>query len=219
MILGAIAKGTGIHPFLSGSAVSLLALLGAVVGIARLARDEGFDPRWSLAALLLFPKAMFFVAVYTEALFLLCSAGCLLALRRRRLAAAALWGALADSRGRRAWSSRSRFSGPGSSGGRGGERGRKSCITGRRRSLPVAGAGCFGLYLWSRFGSPSSAYARRRPAGASPPGVALDSGRRRFPHARPLLAFSDVPLRLRRRERRCCSGAACAPRRSASPAP
>ena len=95
MILGAIAKGTGIHPFLSGSAVSLLALLGAVVGIARLARDEGFDPRWSLAALLLFPKAMFFVAVYTEALFLLCSAGCLLALRRRRLAAAALWGALA----------------------------------------------------------------------------------------------------------------------------
>lgn len=155
MILGAIAKETGVHPFLSGSAVSLLALLGAVACIARLARDEGFDPRWSLAALLLFPKAMFFVAVYTEALFLLCSAACLLALRRRRRVAAALWGFLAGLARPTGvvlalpilWAGFERW--------REDARGRRELVYYWAAAIaPLAGAAAFGVYLWSRFGSP-----------------------------------------------------------------
>jgi hypothetical protein len=154
VILGAIAKGTGVHPFLSGSAVSLAALLGAVACIALLARDEGFDPRWSLAALLLFPKAMFFVAVYTEALFLLCSAGCLLALRRRRLGAAAAWGAFAGLARPTGvvlalpilWAALERREAPG--------RPKRIVYYWLAALAPVAGAGAFGLYLWRRFGSP-----------------------------------------------------------------
>jgi hypothetical protein len=153
-ILGAIAKLTGIHPFLSGSAVSLAALLAAVVCIALLARDEGFDPRWSLAALLLFPKAMFFVAVYTEALFLLCSAGCLLALRRGRLGAAAMWGAFAGLARPTGvvlalpilWAALERREAAG--------RPKRIVYYWLAALAPVAGAGCFGLYLWARFGSP-----------------------------------------------------------------
>jgi hypothetical protein len=154
VILGAIAKGTGIHSFVSGSGVSLAALLGAVACIAALARAEGFDPRWSLAALLLFPKAMFFVAVYTEALFLLCSAGCLLALRRGRLGVAAVWGAFAGLARPTGvvlalpilWASLERRARAG--------RPAKLVYYWLAALAPVAGAGAFGLYLWRRFGSP-----------------------------------------------------------------
>src|SRR5258707_24280 len=49
----------------------------------------------ALQALLFFPTSFFFMSGYSESLFLLCSVGFLLELRRRRFPAAALWGFLA----------------------------------------------------------------------------------------------------------------------------
>ena len=153
-ILGAIRKTTGVHPFLSGSAVSLAALLAALVFVGRLAEEEGFDPRYALAALLLFPKAMFFAAVYTESLFLLCSAACLLMLRRGRFGAAAAWGAFAALARPTgvvlalpiAWAVFARR--------RRGADARKEIVYYWPAALaPIAGAACFGLYLRIRFGS------------------------------------------------------------------
>jgi hypothetical protein len=153
-VLGAIRKTTGIHPFLSGSAVSLAALLAAVLFIGRLAEEEGFDPRCALAALLLFPKAMFFAAVYTESLLHECSAACLLMLRRGRFGAAAAWGALAALARPTgvvlalpiAWAVFERR--------RGGGPGRKEIVYYWPAALaPIAGAACFGLYLRLHFGS------------------------------------------------------------------
>jgi hypothetical protein len=155
MTLRAIGRAGGIHPFVSGSAVSLLALLGAVMLIARLSEEEGYDGRYTVAALLLFPKAMFFLAAYTESLFLLCSAGCLLALRRGQPGRAALWGGLAGLTRPTgivlalpiAWTGLERRR------ARGGPP-HKIVYYWAAALAPVGGAACFGLFLWLRFGSP-----------------------------------------------------------------
>jgi hypothetical protein len=95
LLMAAVSRATGLHPFLAGEIVSLLALLAAAGLLARLARDEGFSPRATLRALLLFPTAFYFVAAYSEALFLLTTVAFFLALGRRRFALAAFAGALA----------------------------------------------------------------------------------------------------------------------------
>lgn len=153
-ILSTIYRAIGIHPFLSGSVVSILALLLGVRLAAELAGEEGFDPRFAVGAMLLFPVSFFLVAVYSESLFLLFSAGCLLALRRGRparaaafgffagltrpmgflLALAILWGGL--DRARKTAS-------------------RKTLLAWLAASAgPPAGAGAYAVYLWFRFGSP-----------------------------------------------------------------
>ncbi len=78
-----------------GSAVSLASLLAAIVLLGFLAREDGFDAGATARALLWFPTAFFFAAVYTESLFLLLSVACLFAARRRRYGPAALFGFLA----------------------------------------------------------------------------------------------------------------------------
>ena len=153
LLLGAVRRATGIHPFLAGTPLSLAALAGAALAIARLAEAEGFDSRWSLAALLLFPKAVFFAAVMTEGVFLFLSAGCLLAARRGRPGSAAAFGffaALTRPTGvvlslALAVSARERSR----------TAGRAEAIRGWAAALaPIAGAAVFGAFLWLRFGSP-----------------------------------------------------------------
>ncbi|MGH9441616.1 MAG: hypothetical protein ACRD16_05035, partial [Thermoanaerobaculia bacterium] len=82
--IAAVSRPTGLSPFAAGEAVSFAAFLGAVVFLGLLAREEGFDPGATVQAILAFPTAFFFLAVYTESFYLLLSAGCLLAVRRRR---------------------------------------------------------------------------------------------------------------------------------------
>ena len=154
-ILGMIHRATGVHPFVAGSVVSLIALLFGIRFAVLLAADEGFDPVHFAAALLLFPFAFFFVAVYAESLFLLLSAGCLLAVRREQPARSAVFGFLASLARPmgfllslpilwRAW-----------------ERSRRNAAT-RRRTIgmlaasaaPLAGMGTFAAYLGIRFGDP-----------------------------------------------------------------
>ena len=161
MLLRAVERASGVHPFLAGTPISLLCLAGAAAAIAALAADEGFDPRWSLAALLLFPKAVFFAAVYTESLFLMLSAVCLLALRRGRLGWAAVASALAGLARPTgvvlavpiAWAGIELL------------RRKKADVEARSPNpgiayysaaalAPIAGAAAFGAYLWIRFGSP-----------------------------------------------------------------
>jgi hypothetical protein len=95
LLMAAVSRTTGLHPFLAGEIVSLVSLLAAAGLLARLARDEGFSPPATMRALLLFPAAFFFAAAYSEALFLLTTVAFFLALGRRRFAFAALAGALA----------------------------------------------------------------------------------------------------------------------------
>ena len=156
-LLSAVSRTTGLHPFFAGEAVSLLCLLGAVGVLFALAREEGFDPDATLRALLFFPAAFFFLACYTESLFLLTTAGSLLALRRRRFAASAAWGFLAALTRPTGfllvlpilWEARDRKARPGvflSAAG------------------PVAGTGAFAIFLWAKFGSPLT-YVRAQKAG------------------------------------------------------
>lgn len=153
ILLAAIRKATGLHPFLAGTPLSLAALAAASVPIARLAEAEGFDPWWSLLALLLFPKAVFLAAVLTESLFLLLSAACLLAARRGRPGLATVSGFLAGLTrptgvvlclplAMSAWESSRKC-------GRAEALGRWAAAF-----APVAGAGAFGGFLWLQFGSP-----------------------------------------------------------------
>ena len=95
ILMAALSRMTGLHPFLSGEIVSLVSLLAAAGLLARLARSEEFPPAATLRAMLLFPTAFFFLAAYSESLFLLTTVAFFLALRRKRFAAAALAGALA----------------------------------------------------------------------------------------------------------------------------
>ncbi len=95
LAIAALSRSTGLAPLLAGQIVSLAALVGALVVLALLAREEGFDELATVRALLAFPTAFFFLAVYTEALYLFVSVACLLAVRRRKYAIAALAGFLA----------------------------------------------------------------------------------------------------------------------------
>lgn len=95
LAIAALSRSTGLAPLPAGEVVSLAALFGALILLALLAREEGFDELPTVRALLAFPTAFFFLAVYTESLYLFVSVACLLALRRRRYALAALAGFLA----------------------------------------------------------------------------------------------------------------------------
>jgi hypothetical protein len=95
ILMAAVSRLTGLHPFLSGELVSLLSLLAAAELLARLARSQEFPPAATLRAMLLFPTAFYFAAAYSEALFLLTTVAFFLALGRRRFAVAALAGMLA----------------------------------------------------------------------------------------------------------------------------
>lgn len=95
LLMAAVSRATGLHPFLAGEIVSLASILAAAGLLARLARDEGFSATAALRALLFFPTAFYFVAAYSEALFLLTTVAFFLALGRRRFAVAALAGTLA----------------------------------------------------------------------------------------------------------------------------
>ena len=88
----ALSKLTGLRPFPAGAAVSLASFLGAIALLCLLAREEGFDEGVTSRAILWFPTSFFFLAVYSESLFLFVSVGCFLALRRRRFVEGALWG-------------------------------------------------------------------------------------------------------------------------------
>lgn len=80
-----------------GMAISRLCLMGAGVCLFELARTEGGEKAaWSSVALFaVYPFSMFTVGVYTESLFLLLSIGCMLAIRKDRMAAAGVIGFLA----------------------------------------------------------------------------------------------------------------------------
>jgi hypothetical protein len=149
LMMAAVSRATGLHPFLAGEIVSLVSLLAAAVLLARLARDEGFSPPATLRALLLFPTAFYFAAAYSEALFLLTTVAFFLAFGRRRLGFAALAGALAAFTRpsgillvvpvavemlRASPRDRLRFA---------------AVAAG-----PAAGLGAFALYQWRRFGTP-----------------------------------------------------------------
>jgi len=95
ILMAGVSRATGLHPFYAGEIVSFLSLLAAACLLARLARDMGFPPGATLRAMLLFPTAFYFAAVYSESIFLLTAAGFFVALRHRRFALAALAGMLA----------------------------------------------------------------------------------------------------------------------------
>jgi len=87
----------GGHPFAAAMIVSNLASLGACIVVYELTRaewDETFARR-TVLYMSIFPTAYFFVAPYSESLFLLLTASALLAARRGRWDYAAACGALA----------------------------------------------------------------------------------------------------------------------------
>ena len=139
--------------------------------LGRLARDDLPDDAAAASLVLLgaYPFAIFFSAVYTESLYLLCAVGAIHAFRHRRLAAAAGWGLaiglirpngmfLAIPLGLAAavelwpWLTGGRLR----SGGRPPE-----AATGRARwaplvvaATPTVGLMLYSLFLWGRFGRP-----------------------------------------------------------------
>jgi len=80
-----------------GIVISNLAFLGAMFVIYEIAADMLGEQigRRTLLYLSLFPTAFYFFAAYTESLFLLCTASCFLALRRRRWLIAGICGLFA----------------------------------------------------------------------------------------------------------------------------
>jgi hypothetical protein len=84
------------EPILAGALVSLACFAVALVLLHRLAALELGAPaaRMTVWALALFPGAVFFSAVYSEALYLMLSVGCIYAARTGRWAAAGALGAL-----------------------------------------------------------------------------------------------------------------------------
>lgn len=90
----------GGNTLLGGWIVSLLFCAAALTAFYRLAQFELKDEilaRRAVAYLALFPTAFFLFAPYTESLFMLGSAMCLLTLREKNWLAAGAWGALAAS--------------------------------------------------------------------------------------------------------------------------
>jgi hypothetical protein len=82
---------------LAAIVLSCAAFVAALAVVHRLADLEAGPEaaRWTVAALSLFPGSLWFSAAYSESLFLLVSAGAILAARQRRWAIAAALGALA----------------------------------------------------------------------------------------------------------------------------
>ena len=157
LLLSGVSRATGLHPFFAGEAISLLCLLGACALLFALAKEEGADPDATLQALLCFPAAFFFLACYTESLFLLTTVGSLLALRRRKFASCGAWGFLAALTRPTGfllvlpilWEARDR-------------KNRAGAILAAAGT--AAGTGSFAVYLWARFGSPLT-YVRAQRAG------------------------------------------------------
>jgi hypothetical protein len=81
----------------AGVAISLACLTAALAALHALTRLEldAVAARWTVIGLVLSPMSFFFSAVYSEALFLALSVGCVLAARRDRWWLAGLLGALA----------------------------------------------------------------------------------------------------------------------------
>ena len=97
ILIRAVAPLLGGHPLAAALLISNLAYLGALFTVYELTRLE-FDDRYARRTVLylaLFPTAFFFLAPYTESLFLLFSAGSLLAAKRKQWAFAGALGALA----------------------------------------------------------------------------------------------------------------------------
>jgi Mannosyltransferase (PIG-V) len=86
-------------PLLGAIALSLVAFVGALAALHRLALIElGPDAaRWAVLSLALFPGSLWFSAAYSESLFLLVSVGAVLAARQGRWAWAGVLGALGAS--------------------------------------------------------------------------------------------------------------------------
>ena len=95
LLMRGLGDATGMSLFRAGIVISLAALLAAMLLISTLARDAGSDEFASLAALLFYPTSFFLAAGYTESLFLLATAGALVAARRARWLLAGLAGAAA----------------------------------------------------------------------------------------------------------------------------
>jgi hypothetical protein len=93
----AVSWALGGHPLAAGLLVSNVALLGALIALYRLTERE-FSASVARATVLLvalFPASFFFVAPYSEALFLLLVVASFSAARRRRWPWAGVFGALA----------------------------------------------------------------------------------------------------------------------------
>ena len=87
----------GGHPLWAGQVVVLAACLWAFVYVYRLARSALGDPEragWAVALLAAYPFAVFFSAVYTESIFLLCAAGAFYHVGRREYFRTAAFGLL-----------------------------------------------------------------------------------------------------------------------------
>lgn len=87
----------GGHPLWAGQIIVLAACLWAFVYVYRLARSALGDPDragFAVALLAAFPFAVFFSAVYTESLFLLCAAGAFYHAGRREYVRTAAFGLL-----------------------------------------------------------------------------------------------------------------------------
>ncbi|MPY86404.1 MAG: hypothetical protein GEU99_00605 [Luteitalea sp.] len=94
---GALSERSELSWLWAGVVISLWSFLLAQRYLFRLGRELVGDDQAASRALLLtatFPFALFFSAVYTEALFLLASLGAFYHYRRREWVQAALWGAL-----------------------------------------------------------------------------------------------------------------------------
>jgi hypothetical protein len=83
LLLGALARVTGMSGQVAGMVLSNLFLVGLLLVGARYLRERGVaaSPFLWFGFVLALPHTLFFSAVYTEALFALLSLGCLLALR------------------------------------------------------------------------------------------------------------------------------------------
>lgn len=98
LLMRLAASAVGGDTLLGGILVSNVAYLAALVALYRLVLEETRDPgtaRRSLMYLAFFPSAFFFLAAYSESLFLLAAILCLASARHRRWTSAGLWGAAA----------------------------------------------------------------------------------------------------------------------------
>jgi hypothetical protein len=87
----------GGHPLWAGQFMVLAACLWAFVYVYRLARSALGDPDqagWAVALLAAYPFAVFFSAVYTESIFLLCAAGAFYHVGRKEYFRTAAFGLL-----------------------------------------------------------------------------------------------------------------------------
>ena len=99
LVTGAVSLGIGDHPLPASIIVSNLALFAALVAfylLSRLEWDEA-TARRAVLYMAVFPTAFFFLAPYSESLFLLLAASSVLFARMRRWLPAALLGALAGA--------------------------------------------------------------------------------------------------------------------------